>query len=167
MARVPYLTPDLPRPAADANVFRAMASSPQATAGMSSLGGRLLIRGSLEPRLRELAILRVGALLRCDYEFGQHVLIARGLGVADDEIRAVRDGDLAAFSGREHAVLKYVEAVEGCAVDEASYGPVAGMLSAEELVELTVLAGYYGAVCRFLLALEIDLDDGVRGLEHP
>jgi len=167
MARVPFLTPDLPEPAASANVFRALANSPQATAGMGNLGGRLLTRGSLDPRLRELAILRVGALLRCDYEFGQHVLIARGLGVTDDEIRAVRDGDLGAFAPAESAVLRFADAVEQCYVDDAAHASVAGLLSAEQLVELTVLVGYYGAVSRFLLAMDVELDEGVQGLEHP
>lgn len=167
MARVPLLTPDLPPPAADANVFRALANSPQMTAGMSSLGGRLLTRGSLDPRLRELAILRVGALLGCDYEFGQHVAIARRLGIGDDEIRAVRDGGSGPLSTLERTALRFVDAVEERRVDDAAYASVATLLSSEQIVELVVLAGYYGAVCRLLLALDVELDAGVRGLEHP
>lgn len=167
MARVPLLTPDLPEPAASANVFQALANSAQMTAGMASLGGRLLRSGSLEPRLRELAILRVGALLGCDYEFGQHVLIARRIGIGDDDIRAVRDGELTLLAADEQALLRYVDAVEGRTVDDAAWAAVAESLSAEQLVELTVLVGYYGAVCRFLLATGVELDAGVRGLEHP
>jgi 4-carboxymuconolactone decarboxylase len=167
MARVPFLTPDLPEPAASANVFRALANSPQMTAGMSSLGGRLLTRGSLDPRLRELAILRVGALLGCDYEFGQHVLIARRIGVSDADIRAARDGDFDALAQHEATVLRYVDAVERLQVDDAAHASVAALLSEEQIVELAVLVGYYGAVSRFLLALDVELDAGVQGLEHP
>jgi alkylhydroperoxidase family enzyme len=167
MARVPLLTPDLPEPAASANVFRALANSSQMTAGMSSLGGRLLTRGSLDPRLRELAILRVGALLRSDYEYGQHVRIAREIGVGDAEIRAVRDADLELLADDEAVVLRFVDAVEERRVDAAAYEAVAALLNDEQLVELVVLVGYYGAVCRFLLALDVELDEGVQGLEHP
>jgi AhpD family alkylhydroperoxidase len=167
MARVPFRTPDLLEPAASANVFRALGNSPQMVAGMANLGGRLLTRGSLDARTRELVILRVGALLRCDYEFGQHVLVAQGLGVADEEIRAVRGGDLHTFDGRVGAALQFADAVEACRVDDSTFAAVRQEFGPEELVELTVLVGYYGAVCRFLLALEVDLDDGLRGLEHP
>jgi 4-carboxymuconolactone decarboxylase len=167
MARVPFVKPDLPKPAADANVFRALANAPEMVAGMGSLGGRLLTRGTLAPRLRELVILRVGALLRCSYEFGQHALIARGLGVTDEEIRAVREGDLTNFSVEERAVLRFADAVEEFRVDDALYASISRLLNAEQIVELTVLVGYYGAVSRFLLALDVELDEGVQGLEHP
>jgi alkylhydroperoxidase family enzyme len=54
-------------------------------------GGKLLA-GRIPARERELIILRTGWLCRAEYEWGQHVLIARQAGVTDDEIEWLKEG---------------------------------------------------------------------------
>jgi hypothetical protein len=51
----------------------------------------LVLSGVLDERLRELAILRVGWRIGAAYEWGNHYLIARRVGLTDDEITAVRE----------------------------------------------------------------------------
>ena len=44
--------------------------------------GALLRRGELDPRLREIAILRVGMLCGAGYEVHQHRWVARRVGLS-------------------------------------------------------------------------------------
>ena len=74
---------------------------------------RCSIAASSIPRLRELAILRVGRLSRAAYEVFQHERIAREAGVTDDKIAALRDATIEApaFSDNEKAVLRFTDDV--------------------------------------------------------
>jgi 4-carboxymuconolactone decarboxylase len=151
----------------NANIFRALANAPQVLRGFGDLGGRLLFRGLLSARTRELVILRMGALLACDYEWGQHVPRGRETGLSDDEIRGVRDGSTDLLTPSEAAAVRFCQAVEESLVDDAVWDETAQHFSAAQMVELTVLAGYYGLVCRSLLALRVPLDAGIAGLGEP
>jgi hypothetical protein len=57
-----------------------------------AFGGYLLRASTLEPRLRELVVLRVGWQCRSPYEWGQHVIIGRKSGVLDSELQRVTFG---------------------------------------------------------------------------
>src|SRR2546425_711084 len=50
------------------------------------------------PRRRELAILRTAAVTGAEYEWVQHQAIARGVGASEEQIAAVRAGELDAAS---------------------------------------------------------------------
>ena len=167
MARVPDAVPQVEAALGDLNIFKALANSPQVLKGFNNLGRRLLFRGALPARTRELVVLRIGAMLGSDYEWGQHVLMGRAAGLSDDEIRAIREGRVDGLSESEAAAVRYGEAVEERRVDDALWEQTAKHFSAGEMVELTVLAGYYGLVSRALLALGVELDDNVQGLDHP
>jgi 4-carboxymuconolactone decarboxylase len=71
----------------------------------------LAVNGALPPRLRELAILRTGWLCHSEYEWGQHTVLARRVGLSDEEIARVK-------SGPESGGWTELESVMLCAVDE-------------------------------------------------
>jgi alkylhydroperoxidase family enzyme len=149
------------------NIFKALGNSPQVLKGFGDLGGRLLFRSALPARTREAVILRIGALLGSDYEWGQHVIMGRDAGLSDDEIRGIRLGTLEGLSDSEKAAVVYGEMVERRTVGDEEWAAAAAHFDPQQMVEVTVLAGFYGLVSRSLLALNVQLDDGVYGLNHP
>ena len=78
-------------PAGDMNIFRTLAQHPKLMRSWLPFGGRLLQGSSLPETDRELVILRAAARCGSDYEWGQHVSIARDAGLSDDQIRAAGD----------------------------------------------------------------------------
>jgi alkylhydroperoxidase family enzyme len=100
-------------PAGILNLFRVVAYNPKLLRNWLRMSTPLLTGGlSLEPRLREIAILRVAQNVRSDYEFGHHIAIARAAGVTDEEIAALKDfTDSGCFSDLERAVIRYTDAV--------------------------------------------------------
>src|SRR5690606_17027464 len=92
MARVPYLTKDdLPEEhkallARDIALNRALAHTPNGMRAFGTLGGFIRNTSTLDPRLREMAILQVGYLTRSRYEYSHHIKIGRDFGVSDDDI---------------------------------------------------------------------------------
>ena len=73
---------------------------------LNDLLATMLWRGTLDPRLRELVIMRIGWLTASDYEWTQHWRVAQGLGVSADDLLGVRDWQAHQGSGpAERAVL--------------------------------------------------------------
>lgn len=142
------------------NIFRGLSHSPVALRRFMKFGSYLLEEGTLAPKLRELAILRVGALCRAPYEFSQHIAFGRRAGLTDAQIRGVLDPNGALFDRHELAVLAYAgELTSDARASDATYEAVAAFLNDEEVVELTLVIGFYNMVSRTLNALEIDIDE--------
>ena len=74
------------------NVFRMVAHAGTAFRPWLALGGALLGSLELDPRLRELAILRVAGIAGCDYERVQHEPIAIGVGASAGQVAALAAG---------------------------------------------------------------------------
>jgi AhpD family alkylhydroperoxidase len=183
MARIPYVEKDaapapvrevLERFPVELNIFRLMAHAETSFRPLLRLGASILGQQKLSARLRELAILRVARLSRAEYEWVQHVPIARAVGITPEQIAALERGDPAAdcFDAEERAVLRFTAEVVrdvGCA--QPTFDAVAKSLSPREIVELLLAIGYYMMVARLMETLRIDLDppagtrivDQVRG----
>jgi alkylhydroperoxidase family enzyme len=119
---------------------------------------------SLEPRLREIAILRVGQNARSEYEFGQHIPIARACGVTDEEMAALRNfEDTGLFSDLERTLIRYVDASTALSADAPQLArELRRWLSDRELLELSFCIGHWGMVARVLVPLEVELDEKVE-----
>jgi 4-carboxymuconolactone decarboxylase len=141
------------------NLVRATYTNPEMHRGFASLSGRVHSASHLPARTRELVVLRVANLLGAEYERQQHERAARHVGVSESELAALRSGDIDAFDGAERAALQWAGAVERCAVDEAVWEEARRHFSEVELSDLTLLAGFYGLAARYVLALDIDLDE--------
>ena len=72
-----------------ANVFRMMANAPSSLPGFIQLAASILLQSQFDARKREIAILRVAKVTKSHYEWAQHVLIARRVGVTQQEIDLV------------------------------------------------------------------------------
>ena len=148
------------RGAAILNLHRALANTPNALRNFLRLGNSLLFHGVLPPALRELAILRVAQMTEAHYEWAHHIPIARQVGVSEEQIAGLMAWHTSPhFDKRERAVLHYAQNVTSAvAVPDAVFRGARKHLSEAEVVELTLVAGYWGMVARLLVALEIDLE---------
>jgi alkylhydroperoxidase family enzyme len=139
------------------NIFRALSHSPEALRRFMKFGSYFLDEGKLDPKLRELAILRAGYLCRAPYEVSQHVSFGRRVGLSDSQIRGVAEPNHALFAPKEMAVLAFAgELTSGARVSDAAYSAVAEFLNDEEIVELILVIGYYNMVSRAQRAVDID-----------
>lgn len=145
------------------NIFATMARNTRVLKQFSKLGGTLLFRGSVPEREREIVILRIGWNAQSIYEFGQHTVIGRKVGLSDDEIgllcRPVDEGKWSA-ADRDLILLADELCADDCVSDE-TWGRLAARWSEEQLIELVVCAGFYRMVSGFLNSAGVQLDEGV------
>jgi alkylhydroperoxidase family enzyme len=174
MARVPFLTAETAAPEIAeifakqeqrglpvVNLYRVVGWSPALGQEFIRMGNRILFRGKLAPRLRELAILWVGHLAQAPYEFSKHAVIGRKTGISDAQLAALADWrESEAFNAQERAVLAYTDEVSRLyRAQDATFAALQGFLDSEQIVELTIAIGFYEMVCRVLEALQIELED--------
>lgn len=135
------------------NLFRTLAHHSKLLRSWLPFGGRLLWGGELPERDRELVILRVAWLCGSDYEWGQHLGMARAAGLTDPEILRVvahdPDPDTASNSDPdwpEHDALLLAavdQLVGDHVIDAATWTGLADSYDDVQLIELTMLAGHY------------------------
>ena len=146
------------------NVFKVMAHTPDLMQAWWSMMTAAFTRLQLDPRLRELAILRLFQLTRCAYGFAHHVRIGREAGISDEEIADVeRYADSDRFSPLDKLVLEYTDAVtrlDGSAAAIAA--KLRAHISERELVELTFCIANWNLMAHLLLPLEIELEPAAR-----
>lgn len=142
------------------NINRMVAHAEKNARHFMRLGNSLLTQAKLDARLRELTILRVATLCRCHYEWYQHEIIARQVGVPDEQIAAVKEElDSPIFNDLERTVLRYTDEVTlNVKSTDHTFDELAKSLSHQELVELTLTIGFYNLVARILENTEVEVE---------
>ena len=152
---------------ANANAIRVLLHNPELAKGVIGLLTTLLFTNkTLDVRLRELIIMRIGWVTGSKYEWTQHWRIARDLKLPAEDVVGVRDWrNYAAFSAADRAVLAAVD-------DTLAQGKISDTVWAEcaqhvgnqaQLVEMVVAIGNWTMFSQLLRSLEVPLEDGVAG----
>jgi 4-carboxymuconolactone decarboxylase len=172
MARLPYIDPEQASPTVrDAlaalpplNIFRMLAHADSAFIPYLGLGGALLAQLELDPKLRELAILLVAAHTGAEYEWVQHVGIAKTLGIADAQIRAVQRGDLqdTCLDADAQVLLGFTsEVLRLPCVSDEGFTALSSRFPPRQIVELLLVIGNYQMLAHLMITLDIDIDEPV------
>jgi alkylhydroperoxidase family enzyme len=145
------------------NLYRALGNQPKLVAAWAEFA-RTLRHDTRTPRaLRELVILRGAQLMRSEYEWAQHLPMAREAGVREAQIVALAKWRSSKeFDAREKAALALAEAVTEGRVSDQVYAEASKHFDHADYVELCLLAAFYAAVGRLIEALGVQLEPEMR-----
>src|SRR3954470_9521263 len=71
---------------AELGVYTTLVRNADLFADLLPFGHRLLHRSTLDPRVRELLIMRVAWLCRAPYVWSHHEVVGRSVGLTDDDL---------------------------------------------------------------------------------
>ena len=118
--------------------------------------------GNLEPKLRELVILRMATLNASSYELMHHLPAAKMVGWNEMEISAITS---AQPSGLDQKYTGMIQLVDDCSqlgkVSDSTFEKASKIFSTSEIAEATLLAGLYEMLDCFLKTMGVELD------QHP
>lgn len=145
------------------NLYRALGNHAALAAAWTEFA-RAIRYESRNPReLRELMILRGAQVMRSEYEWAQHLKMARKAGVREAQIAALPEWrNSAEFTPREKAALLLAEAVTQANVTDEVYAEVSKHFGHQDFVELALTAAFYAMVGRMLDAMRIQLEPEAR-----
>lgn len=126
---------------------------------LQDLGGVLRFEGALPARTRELVILTVARSWRSEFEWYAHVPAARGVGVSDDEIAAVLNGDVIAYDDpiEDAAVATTCALLERDDLTDDEFKYAHDNLGSAMLVEVTTIVGFYALTAMQLRVFRVGL----------
>jgi alkylhydroperoxidase family enzyme len=124
----------------------------------------LLREGELPARYRELAILRVAWLRQTEYEWTQHVLIARTIGISDQEIgRLTGSFDRRQWEPVEALVIQAAgELLASARMSDETWNGLMPHLGAKQMVELIHVVGNYDLIAMFMNSTHMELEEGLE-----
>ena len=151
------------------NLFNTLVRHPGLFRRWAPAAGKLLQGAKLPPRDRELLILRTGWLCRSQYEWGQHVVISRAIGMDDGDFAAVAAGpDGPGLDAWDAVVLRAADELHADAcLSESTWAALAARYDERQLIEVPMVVGAYHQVSFVLNSLGVPLDDGVSGFPSP
>ena len=143
------------------NIYRTLLNSPALAESWFNHSNAVRWKTTLDGRLREIVIIRIGYLARCGYVLRQHVpALALADGLTREECDALADWQGSKFfTARERAALTYADTMtREIAVPDDVFSEVRRHFDDRALVELTVLIASYNMNARVLQALAVDLE---------
>ncbi len=95
------------------NLYKVLGHCPNIGLNWQRLANSLLKGEQLSPRLKELAVLRVGDLAEAEYQISKHFASALQAGLRKQQIDCIHNWESSKeFSDEERAVLAYTDEVE-------------------------------------------------------
>jgi alkylhydroperoxidase family enzyme len=152
------------------NIGRMLSYAPTALPPYYSFSFALLEQLELDPKLRELTILRVAHRTQSHYAWVQHVALAQLVGVSDEQITSLQQGEAESehFTTKEQLVLTFAdEVMQTPRLSDALFEQMRSHFSSREIVELLLVVGWYWTVSRLMTTLDIEPDPalGTQALE--
>jgi len=148
------------------NLYRALANHAPLAAAWTEFARAIRYESRTPRTLRELVILRGAQLMRSEYEWAQHLKMARKAGVREAQIAALAlwrgSGE---FDATEKAALALAEAVTRADVTDEVYAAVSKHFDHATYVELALTAAFYAMVGRMLDAMRVQLEPEFRDFQ--
>lgn len=142
------------------NMFRTLAHRPELLETcFAHFRAVMAPSGAVSARVKELVALAVSFGNDCEYCAASHTKLAKKLGVTDDLLRDVREGDLTQLEAGERAAVALARAMAGSGkgIPEALTGEVRRQFGEAGLVEVVAVAGLFHYFNRFNNTLQVDV----------
>jgi 4-carboxymuconolactone decarboxylase len=142
------------------NLYRELANQPPALAAFLEMSRYVRSGSSLDPGLRELAILATAHELGQQYEVAHHTEAAIGVAVDPAKVAAVAPaGSLDTLTAAERCAVEFArQAAHTRSCDDAMFGEMQSLFSTEEIVDLVVTTGWYHLCAVILGSLRVEIE---------
>ena len=148
----------------DLNIFRVLMHHPDLARRWTVFAGHVLHKQTLPTRDRELLILRIGWLNQAEYEWAQHVEIAKRSGITEAEIEKIKAGPAGGWSADEAALLQLADDLfENSVVSDSTWNKLAQKYSTQQMMDAVFTVGQYNLVSWALNSFGVPLDDFLPG----
>lgn len=129
--------------------FRTMANRPEVLKTFVPFYGAVAGPGSIERRIKELVYLTCSLANQCAYCSAAHTASGKKAGITDEELRAIQTEQDDAFSGAEHAAVRYARELTRTANAAQTREELFAHFNHEQIIEITLVAAMANFTNRF------------------
>ena len=143
------------------NVVRTFTVNPRLAEAWQPFAYYVLRTSTLPPHDRETLILRIGWLNQSQYEFTQHVRVAKGVGFTDEDIERVKAGpDTPGLAPFDAALMRAVDQLRTKSfVDDATWSVLKSRYDDKQLMDVVVTTGQYNIISWYLNTMGTPIED--------
>ena len=142
------------------NVFRMMANAPASFEPIINFAMSILLRSEFDKRKREIAVLRVAHVTRSNYEWTQHVAVAKSVGVSDEEIAAIGvDGAVTGLDAEGNLLCRVADEISrDVRLSDEALAAIMDRYGVRQATELILCCSYFNMLSRFLESTRVELE---------
>jgi AhpD family alkylhydroperoxidase len=143
------------------NVFRIMGRAPASFQPFLDFAFSILLKSELDPRKREIAVLRVAHVTRASYEWVQHVTVARGVGVTQEEIDEIGvDGPVSGLTEEGNLLCRVADEISSdVRLSDEALAAIIDRYGEREAMELILCCAYFNMLSRVLESARVPLEE--------
>lgn len=155
---------DLPR---GTNVFGALAHHPALAKSFLTFNAYIATQSQLQPRTRELVILRMSWLQHSEYEFVQHLILGKRVGLTQVELERLQAKPFAGdWADEDFAILQAIDELHADSrISEATWQKLGLHFSEKQLMDLLFMAGCYSTLAMVLNSIQLPLEPSAPPLD--
>ncbi|MEC9322602.1 MAG: carboxymuconolactone decarboxylase family protein [Actinomycetota bacterium] len=148
---------DRRNPESTGNLVATLMRHPKLARGFLRFNFHLLYGSTLPERLRELAVLRVAHVTKCEYEWRHHVAMARDAGLTDEVIAGIERGE--APNELDAAIIAAVDELQrDTNVSDTTWTTLSAHLDERQLMDLVFTIGCYGSLAMAINTFGVEPD---------
>jgi 4-carboxymuconolactone decarboxylase len=143
------------------NVFRMWANAPASFRPLVEFAFSLLAKSEFDARKREIAILRVAHVTRAGYEWFQHAIVAKRVGVTDEEIEKIAvDGPVTGLDEEGNLLCRVADEISTeVRLGDDALQQILDRYGTRQATELILCVSYFNMLSRFLESTRVELEE--------
>ncbi|MYM62392.1 carboxymuconolactone decarboxylase family protein [Pseudomaricurvus sp. HS19] len=150
------------------NMLGAAANFPALTKAFMAYNNQVVTNSSITTREREIIILRLGWLAKCEYEYVMHLILGRRAGLTDAEIAAIEQGpDSEGLTPEDADLVRMTdEVLRDCRISDTTWQRLAGRYTANQIMDMIFLVGCYNVLAMYINTFRIPVEESEPALDE-
>ena len=142
------------------NVFRIMGRAPASFQPFLDLALSILVKSELDARKREIAVLRVAHVTQAEYEWVQHVAVAKSVGVTQPEIDLIAgDGPVCGLDEEGNLLCRVADEISrDVRLSDDALAAIVERYGERQAMELILCCAYFNMLSRILESTRVPLE---------
>lgn len=143
------------------NVFRMMARTPASFKALLDFAFTILFGAEFDPRKREIAVLRVAHVTKSNYEWVQHVTVAKQQGLTDKEIEIIgTEGAVSGLDEEGNLLCRVADEISrDVRLSDEALGKIIELYGEQQAAELILCCSYFNMLSRILESTRVPLEE--------
>ncbi len=143
------------------NVFRMMARAPASFQSLIDFALSILVKSEFPARQREIAVLRVAHATHAEYEWVQHVTVAKGVGVTQREIDLIgAKGPVSGLDDEGNLLCRVADEIShDVKLSDDALSQIIERYGERQATELILCCAYFNMLSRILESCRVELEE--------
>ncbi|WP_439136143.1 carboxymuconolactone decarboxylase family protein [Pseudomaricurvus sp.] len=149
------------------NILASLADYPALAKAFLTFNCHVATASTLSAREREILILRLSWLRKCEYEHVMHIILGKRAGLSEEEVEATQTGpDANAWNSQDADLVRAVDELSNQArISDATFNQLSKHYSQQQVMDMIFLVGCYETMAMQIRSFNVPVESSEPGLD--